>query len=77
MYCLKGLQISWIPAIQIVIFEHMSPAMSFAYDCFHRGLFTRQMRHKEKGKPDFSILSVFLPYLLFYFPAEFSGKTSL
>lgn len=36
--------------------------------------FTRQMRHKEKGKPDFSILSVFFFYLLFYFPAEFAGK---
>lgn len=38
------------------------------------GYFTRQMRHKEKGKPDFSILSVFFSYLLFYFPAEFAGK---
>lgn len=38
MCCLKSLKITWILALQIIIFKHMFPAMSFVYDYFHRRL---------------------------------------
>lgn len=38
MCCLKSLKITLIPALQTIIFKHLSPAMSFVYDYFHRRL---------------------------------------
>lgn len=52
----------------------MSPALSFLVIASTEGCeFTRQMRQKEKGKPEPLHPSVFFP-LLFYFLVEFAGK---
>lgn len=53
----------------------MSPALSFLGIASTEGCeFTRQMRQKEKGKPEPLHPSVFFPSLLFYFLVEFAGK---
>lgn len=74
MCYLKGLQIAWIPAIPIIILECLLLWVLLMIASTEGCEFTRQMRHKEKGKPELLYPSVFFLYLLFYFPAEVAGK---